>query len=118
MFETWASLFSFSQFGSTSSWMHIPHADKLVHFMFYFTTTLLGYWMLKFEWLDKWSNRSKLLLIFGFSVGYGIIIEGLQLALTHDRSGEIMDIIANTFGSIFGIFIGKYFPKVNFLRNT
>lgn len=118
MFETFASLFSFARFGSSTGWFHFPHADKLVHFSFYFITTVIGFLALKFEWYHSWSEKKKLWLVFTFSVGYGIIIEVLQLTITHDRSGELLDVMANTIGAFCGIFIGKRFSKVNFLRNT
>ncbi len=103
MFITWASLFSFS--GSPSTAFNFPHADKVVHFGFYFVTTILAYLVFSKEWLLATKKRKKIFFVFLFTVLYGIIIEILQIKLTHDRAGEFFDVVANTFGSISAIFV-------------
>ena len=41
------------------------------------------------------------------SILYGVIIEAVQVVYFEGRSGELLDIIANTFGACFGYVLFK-----------
>jgi len=76
----------------------IPQFDKFVHFFFYFVFTLL---------LISENNTQKhyrkvtvnaILIAAVISLSYGGLIEILQKEVFIKRSGDIMDMIANTIG--------------------
>lgn len=105
VFVTFSSLFSFS--GIDTSNFHIPHLDKIVHFIFYFCMVILGVVAFK-EHLGQRLKLSKTLLaMFLFSVCYGIIIEVLQYSCTENRQGDFLDVIANTTGALVGMLVFK-----------
>jgi VanZ family protein len=75
-------------------------ADKLVHFCMY----------LGFTWLVCWSLRSESKSVINYfviilTVGWGILMEVLQLLMQFGRSFEWMDVLANSVGAITGVLI-------------
>ncbi|MFS4466927.1 VanZ family protein [Maribacter sp. 2210JD10-5] len=111
MFVTFSSLFSFE--GVDTSGFHIPHADKLVHFTFYFVMAIL--WVFVLGGHKKKNLLRPLILAFLFSAIYGIFIEVLQVTLTENRHGDIWDAVANSLGALIGIgaigiYIFRYGP--------
>ncbi|GGD33732.1 VanZ family protein [Flavobacterium orientale] len=92
----------------------VKNSDKLGHFVFYFLLTLFLFLALPKQRLNL---GSKLLFSFLFSVIYGIIIEILQGVITVKRQPEILDVFANTFGSLVAIVVIYFLlPKVKFLK--
>lgn len=78
------------------------HNDKIVHFLLFFTLTLL----LKLSY-----RRFKKLQLFIIPTLIGILIECLQFILNLGRSFEIYDILANSAGALTFILITtKYKP--------
>jgi len=75
-------------------------ADKVVHFMMYLILSVLGCWALKAE-----ENRYGIWLIIPVAIGWGILMEVIQLELGSGRSFSWYDIIANTTGVVVGIII-------------
>ena len=75
-------------------------ADKLVHFTMYLIFSVLGCWALKAE-----ENRYGIWLIVPLTVGWGILMEFIQLELRMGRSFSWYDIVANTTGVAVGIII-------------
>lgn len=75
-------------------------ADKLVHFMMYLIFSVLGCWALKAE-----ENRYGIWLIVPLTVGWGIMMEFIQLEMGVGRSFSWYDIMANTTGVAVGIII-------------
>ena len=75
-------------------------ADKVVHFMMYLILSVLGCWALKAE-----ENRYGIWLIIPVAIGWGILMEFIQLELGSGRSFSWYDIIANTTGVVVGIII-------------
>ncbi len=52
-----------------------------------------------------------------FSISYGGILELLQGAVFEDRSADVYDFIANTFGAIVGVMLyRKLSAKIKFLQ--
>jgi len=110
MCVTFSSLFSFSE-GDIPK-VSIPHFDKVVHFTFYFGAVVLGV-LAMWEYKKGTTTLSKaiFLLIF-FAIIFGIVIELIQLGYTSDRQGDVLDVLANTFGAICGgLVIKSYFSK-------
>ena len=109
VFITSLSLFSMSKFGGVSGWLRIPHKDKIVHFSFYFISTILGSFALREFSQKKISLNNAAVKMFLFSVVYGMIIEVLQYSITKDRHGDFYDFIANSIGAFRGLLLVKYF---------
>ncbi|SMC34082.1 VanZ family protein [Cellulophaga tyrosinoxydans] len=98
-----------SKFGGVSGWLRIPHKDKIVHFSFYFISTILGSFALREFSQKKISLNNAAVKMFLFSVVYGMIIEVLQYSITKDRHGDFYDFIANSIGAFCGLLLVKYF---------
>jgi len=110
VFITILSLVSFE--GDNSLDINIPNFDKLIHFTFYFIASMLG--GLFGREISK--GRISKTKVLGFSflglVLYGIIIEILQSSMTTYRSGELMDVMANSAGTLLGtLLIWSVFSK-------
>lgn len=106
VFITTLSLFSLDVESLPS--IDIPHLDKLVHFTFYFVFTALG--CLSFREIDRRNTPLKKVIvkIILYAVIYGIIIEVLQGVATIDRDPDLLDVLANSLGALFGSFTVKY----------
>jgi VanZ family protein len=75
----------------------IKGADKYVHFCFHFVFALL--WFLYFFLKTKRLVYSAL-LVFAFSLFFGIGIELSQAYFTSNRKADILDVAANTVGAL------------------
>ena len=73
-------------------------ADKVIHLMMYFIFSVLFCWTLKTE-----LNYSRIFFIVLITVGWGILMEYLQLDMHMGRSFSWYDALANTIGVAFGI---------------
>ncbi|NNJ89621.1 MAG: VanZ family protein [Eudoraea sp.] len=109
------SLVSFED--DTSLEINIPYFDKLVHFTFYFVASMLG-GLFGREISKGGISKVKVLGIsFVGLIFYGIIIEVIQGSLTTYRSGELMDVIANSAGTLLGtLLIWGVFSKGSGLK--
>lgn len=85
----------------------MPHLDKIVHFIFYFGMVILGVVALKEHFGQQFKLSKTLIVLFVFSVFYGIIIEVMQYSFTKSREGDFLDAIANTVGALVGMFVSK-----------
>ncbi len=72
--------------------------DKMVHFMMYFIFSGLLCWAIRLE-----SNAFRLIFVVLFTMGWGVMMEYLQLKMHIGRSFSYYDILANCLGVIFGI---------------
>lgn len=84
----------------------IPSADKYVHSIFHFLFTI--FWFLHFNASSSRSVVTNLILVFAFSVLFGVLIEFAQAIFTTTRRAEVADVLANTAGSltaVLGIYI-------------
>ncbi|MBU2947647.1 VanZ family protein [Zobellia uliginosa] len=105
IFVTYMSLASFSDTDVAD--IDIPNLDKVVHFSFYFGAAFLA--VLFFREVTNGAmplRKAFLLALFG-AIGYGIVIEVLQYALTANRHGDIFDALANSVGAIMGSLLIK-----------
>lgn len=80
----------------------IPYIDKYIHVFFYFVFSLL--WFYAFRFSFKMLSRAKLLrIVFLMSLVLGIAIELFQTYFTTTRSGDAVDVLANTTGTLLAI---------------
>jgi VanZ family protein len=90
----------------------IKSADKYVHFTFYFVFTIL--WFL---YLIKKNNYIKktvslvLIKVFLAALFYGVLIEIAQTLFTVSRKGDVLDVLANTTGSVFAVILIRIFTN-------
>ena len=86
--------------------IQINNLDKYEH--------AFAYFVLSFTWLLAF-NRSKInkLVIVVCCFFFGIIIEALQVTMTSYRSGEYLDIVANTTGILIAYITYFLFFKKN-----
>lgn len=101
VFITYMCMASASQIPE-AAWLDIPNKDKAVHFTFYFILTMLLYKDFKVQWGVL---KKSFMFAFVTAVGYGIIIEVFQGLFTKERNADVFDVLANTLGSSFAIFI-------------
>ena len=78
--------------------IQVVYSDKWGHSFAYFMLSLC--WLLTFFKYPK-----KKFLIITLCVTYGIVIEVLQTTLTNHRTGDFLDVIANTIGILLGLMI-------------
>ena len=78
--------------------------DKLVHFIMYFSLTILWSFAAK----NFYNSNFKLLL---FAIFFGFVLEIFQHILTFGRYFDLGDLLANSLGVIFGIIILYYIKK-------
>lgn len=89
--------------------IHIPNLDKVVHFIFYTTSSFLWSWAL----LNKKAAAFKLnltLIVFGLIL-FGLMVEFLQDILPIQRSFEWLDVLCNTLGVLFGTTVYLIYTK-------
>ena len=77
----------------------IPHLDKAVHLTFYLVLFVLGYAAKK--------KDLSILALSSVCFLYGLLIELIQHYLIPNRFFGADDILANTIGIVFGVFIVK-----------
>ncbi|WP_164914138.1 VanZ family protein [Aquimarina sediminis] len=85
--------------------IQVEGSDKYAHFIAYFTVTVA--WTLYLFFSEKLNKglRQSLIISSVASVLYGILMEVLQSLLTTYRSSDWYDVVANTCGTIFAVFI-------------
>jgi len=75
-----------------------PGADKLVHFLMYLVFSLLSCWALRTE-----KHYYRLVFILLATIGWGMLMEFIQLKMHMGRSFSWYDVFANGFGVFVGI---------------
>jgi VanZ family protein len=81
-----------------------PFADKWIHGILFFL--LAGFSFLARE--SKRSLRSSVLLILVSCTLYGAALEWIQFSFTDERSGDVLDWMADLTGIIIGIWVAKW----------
>lgn len=88
-------------------WLEIFQFDKFVHASLFFVQSVLLIWgFSKQESISILKLYKNLFSIF-ICIAYGGLLELMQQAFFADRTADIYDFIANTFGSILGLFFYK-----------
>ena len=82
----------------------VSNIDKVVHVFFHFVLTVLCS-LFFYKYIHSFYNWKSELLAFLFSLFFGIGIEIIQNLYTATRHGDLLDVLANVFGSILGIAI-------------
>ncbi|MBK3516610.1 VanZ family protein [Carboxylicivirga marina] len=91
----------------------IPHFDKIVHFLMYFT---LGFIFMFEYYIHHHKTIKRISKILILPLIYGGLMEILQYSITPYRSGDWWDMLANSCG-IFSAFVAVAFFRNNtFLR--
>jgi len=92
------------------SWLELLSFDKFVHASIFFGLQILS--MRAFMFSSSFTKVKWLILLF--CVAYGGALEIMQSVFFSERSGDLFDFIANSFGCICGILlfsrIRKKFP--------
>jgi VanZ family protein len=94
-----------SLFKLPSTNVEVKNIDKLYH--------SVAYLSLAFAWLVSfYKQKSKKIPIIIACIVFGIIIEVLQSTLTNYRTGDYLDVFANTFGVLLALlFFNLIFKK-------
>jgi len=92
------------------SWLELLSFDKFVHASIFFGLQVLT--MRAFIFSPSFTKIKWLILLF--CVAYGGALEIMQSAFFSERSGDLFDFIANSFGCVCGLLffssIRKKFP--------
>lgn len=86
-----------------------PHLDKLQHGFAYFVLSVC--------WLFALQKKQRKYVIVLCCILFGIVIEILQYTITNYRTGDYLDVLANSFGVLLGVFIFSQVSKKNRLKN-
>ena len=89
----------------------IPHLDKIVHFIMYFTLQLLILVEYYKNHTQKYSFIKVLFVSIMFSVAYGVVMELLQSLIFISRTGSFYDVLANSTGAVIGSLLGVLLSK-------
>lgn len=88
-----------------SGLLQLPHIDKVIHFSMFavFGSLLAGAFMIS----SKTQQHHKATILISLFTGfiYGGITEYYQYCCLDGRYGNIPDVLANCFGTVFGVFI-------------
>lgn len=105
--ELWTLLIAFLclvSFNNLPS-VGIQSADKYVHFTFHFVFTILWFLYLKKKYSIRKPLKEIVLKVFLASFLYGVLIEIAQSLFTATRQGDVLDVLANTSGTISAILV-------------
>lgn len=86
--------------------INIPHFDKLVHFSLYFIG--VSFWLFDYYKKKGLWNNIVFMVIISWGVLYGILMEVLQKVVVQNRSGDILDALANTVGVLTAFLLFRY----------
>jgi VanZ family protein len=87
-----------------------PFADKWVHGILFFA--LAGISLLARD--SKRSMRDSVVLIVLVCAGYGALLEWIQFSFTDERSGDVLDWLADLAGMLTGLLFAKTIePRLN-----
>lgn len=96
-------------------WLELLSFDKFVHASIFFVLQLLSmrgfYLQNNFSFLKKFYTSASLLLC----IAYGGALEIMQSTIFTDRSGDVLDFVANSCGCLAGFFLFKKLKRFLFL---
>jgi len=95
--------------------INIPHLDKIVHAGLYFILTVFSVKSFSRQKLVPILNQKPYQSAFVYAVVLGVIVELVQHYFIPTRSGDILDALANSTGSLLAILILKKW-KLSFIR--
>ncbi len=88
--------------------LDIPQLDKAIHFFLYSIFSLVLCIDLSVK--TKTPRKYKIFTVFLISFFLGVLMELIQHYFIPQRSGSIYDVLANTTGSILGLFLFYKLP--------
>ena len=98
------------------SFLELLAFDKWVHAGIFFILVLLMIRGFRLQ-LEGWFFSNAMFFTLVVSIAYGGILELLQGAVFEDRSADVYDFIANSFGAIVGVVLyRKLSVKIKFLQ--
>lgn len=98
------TILSLITLGSVGESIDVPYKDKIVHYTFYFFFVV--FWILFFK-TEPISKKTNLIVMFS-GIGYGILMEICQ-GFTDYRTPDMLDVAANSIGSISGLIFTNTF---------
>ena len=99
------------------SWLELLSFDKFVHASIFFALQILYMRGFSLQYSFRFIQLHYKWITFFSCVAYGGVLEIMQACLFSERSGDVLDFIANSFGCAMGlIFFNKLQPKFNFLK--
>ena len=103
----WLLTIVVGSFMSASKVPSVAISDKGIHFIFYAIFAILFYIPLRVNTKRSFSlvTTIKLVIIIGFVLGS--VIELVQQNLIVGRSGEYLDLLANSIGLLIGVIISE-----------
>jgi len=107
--STWCAFIIFLLKINVYEPMDLQHIDKLHHSLAYFTLATC--------WLFALQKKQSKYVIVLCCIFFGIVLEILQYAITNYRTGDYLDVLANSFGVILGVFVFNKVSKKNRLKN-
>lgn len=84
--------------------LNISNSDKIGHVLAYFTLGISWFYVFRGQ-RKKWTYVALLLII------YGMVLEGLQGALTSYRTADLYDEFANTSGVLLALLMSYLWLK-------
>ena len=104
-----------SQTFSNTGFIDIPYIDKIAHFGFYFVFMSV----IIFEHRNNLVNTRQLLLASLVPFTFGSMIELLQSGIDIiNRSGEILDLVANIAGVVTALFVWLFIRPYHYRQTT
>jgi len=91
----------------------IPHFDKIVHFLMYFT---LGFTFMFEYYLHHHKTIKRVSKILVLPLFYGALMEVLQFSITSYRGADWLDMLANTCGIFAAYFTVRAFRNNIFIK--
>lgn len=98
------SVISASTIASLHLW-NISGLDKLGHLTFYMFFSFL--WCMS---VSREKNRSEMVLFI--AIAFGILMEIGQYVMLNGRTFEFLDILANTLGATYGVYLFRWLLSV------
>lgn len=96
------------------SFLEIISFDKFVHAGIFFVLIVLS--LRNFSKNNTLKNTTKYYLL-AFGIGYGILLEILQGAIFIDRSADVYDVIANSFGCVMATLFFNKLKQIQLLKS-
>jgi VanZ family protein len=98
------------------SFLEILAFDKWVHAGIFFVLVVLMIRGLRLQFTG-WLNTNAILVSLVFCVVYGGALELMQEAVFTERSADVYDFVANSFGAVTGALLYRWLGKrIRFIR--
>ncbi|MEE4176117.1 MAG: VanZ family protein [Bacteroides sp.] len=89
----------------------LPHFDKLVHVALFAGWGLLLFAGFRKQKPGSFFQQNPAMIAVAFGLVYGILTELLQHFCLSGRHGNYFDVIADVFGTVFGVLLLKWIVR-------